>query len=155
MLVAQASLTPQAVETEEHCECSVVAVVLLRGKQEDAEFGAVEASCVGGMNLGSTHILRRVGSDSAVDVGVAVETADGRQAPVDRRCRQPVLLHPAAVQLNVRPYRGEHGELVVGGPLEAAEIMPIGIEGAPAAAGEEGDGSHLRVVDDEVCSGRL
>jgi hypothetical protein len=86
----------QPVQTEEHCQGGVVAVVLLGGEQEHAELGAVESSPGRGVNLWPTDVLRGVGSDSSIDVGEAIEAADGREATVDRRRREPPVFHPAS-----------------------------------------------------------
>jgi hypothetical protein len=46
---------------------------------------------------------------------------------------------------------GEYDEAgVLRPPEESAEIVTVGIQGAAAVAGQEGNGSELRVVDDEV-----
>jgi hypothetical protein len=74
----------QTIETEQDGEGCVLAVELLGGEEEHSELGAVEASGVGGMDLGSAHVLGWVRGDPAVDVSEAVEAADRRQAAVDR-----------------------------------------------------------------------
>ncbi len=108
------------------------------------------------MNLRSADVLRRIRPDPTVDVSESVEAAHRRQATVDRRRRQSLLLHPTAVQLDVRTRRREYDELVVRRPLEEpAQVVAIGIQGAAAVAGQERDSGELRVIDDEVVCRQL
>ena len=104
----------EAVEAEQHGEGGVGAVEAFGGEQERAELGAVHAAAVAGLDLRAADVLGGVRRDPAVDVREPVEPAHGRQATVDRRRRQPSLLHRASVQLDVRPGGGEHPEPVVG-----------------------------------------
>jgi len=88
--------------------------------------------------------------DSSIDVGEAIEAAHRRQARVDRRRCQASVFHPASVQLDVGPGRGEHGEVFVGCPLEeAAEIVAVGLERSAVVAGQERDGGKLGALDRE------
>lgn len=146
----------EPVEAEEHGQGGVVAVVLLGGEQEDAELGAVETASGRRMNLGSPDVLGRVRGDATVDVGEPVEPTYRRQAPVDRCRRQAPLLHPGAVELDVRPRRGEHAEPAVGRPLEEpAQVVAVGVECASAVAGQESDRGELRLIDDQLLLGQL
>ncbi len=65
---------------EEHSHGGVRGVEPFSGEEEGAELGAVEPPSVAGMDLGPPDVLRRVGGDTAVDVGEAVEPADRREA---------------------------------------------------------------------------
>ena len=104
----------------------MLVVVVLGGEQEHAEFGAVESSPGRRVYLPPTDVLRGVRGDPSIDVGEAIEAADRRQATVDGRRGQAPVFHPASVQLNVGPGRGEDGEVVIGGPLEeATEIVAV------------------------------
>ena len=108
----------EPVQAQQHRQRGMVAIEPFGGEQESAEFGAVHATTLVWLHLGTPHVLRGVRPDPAVDVSEAVEPAHRRQASVDRRCRQPSLLHPTAVQLDVRARRREHGEVGVRRPLE-------------------------------------
>jgi hypothetical protein len=70
----------QPVQSEQHGECGVVPIVLLGGEEEHAEFGAVQAASVGGVDLGSADVLGGVRADAPVDVREPVETTDRRSA---------------------------------------------------------------------------
>jgi hypothetical protein len=75
----------QPVQAEQHGERGVIPVILLRGEEERAELGAVQAANVGCVNLPSADVLGGVRTDSAVDVREPVEATDRRQATIDRR----------------------------------------------------------------------
>jgi len=54
----------------------------------------------------------------------------------------------------VRTARLEHGDPVVGGPLEeAAQVMAVRVERPAAVAGKERDRSKLRLIDLELNPG--
>jgi hypothetical protein len=123
---------PQTVEAKQYGKGGVVTVVLLGGEQEHAQLGAVETAGIRRVDLGSAHVLGRVRGDAAIDVSEPVEAAHRRQPPVDRRCGKTSRLHPTAVQLDVRARRSQHGELVVGTPLEeAAQVVAVGVQLRP------------------------
>ena len=141
----------EPVQAQQHRQRGMVAIEPFGGEQERAEFGAVHATTLVWLHLGTPHVLRGVRPDPAVDVSEAVEPAHRRQASVDRRCRQPSLLHPTAVQLDVRARRREHGEVGVRRPLEEpSEIVTVGVQGAAVVASQESNGGELGVVDDRV-----
>jgi hypothetical protein len=147
---------PQPVQSEQHRKRGVIAVVLLGGEQEHAELRAVETAGVGRVHLGSADVLRWVRGDAPVDVGEAVEAADRRQPPVDRRCRQAPLLHTASKQLDVWTRGRQDTELHVGRPLEEpAQVVAIRVQRAPAVASQERNSGELRVIDDKVVARRL
>ncbi|HYO29613.1 MAG TPA: hypothetical protein VER37_03450, partial [Thermomicrobiales bacterium] len=79
---------PQTIQPEEDGQRSMGMVDPLGGEEERPELGAVEASGVVRVDLGSADVLRRVGGDPTVDVGEAVVAADGGQPPVDGRRRE-------------------------------------------------------------------
>jgi len=74
MLVAHASLTRSPFGPSSTASAGVVAVVLLGSEQEHTEFGAVQASGVGRMDLRSAHVLGRGRGDATVDVGESGRT---------------------------------------------------------------------------------
>ena len=74
---------PQAVQSQEHGESCMGVVDPLGREQKRPQLSPVEAAGVVGVDLGPAHVLRRVGDDPAVDVGEAVEAADGGQPPVN------------------------------------------------------------------------
>jgi hypothetical protein len=155
MLVAQASLTRSPFQREQHGQRGVVPVAVLRGEQEDAEFGAIQPAGVGGVDLGSAHVLGGVGADASVDVCEPVEATDRRESTVDRRRREAAVLHPGAEQLDVRPARPHDTDAVVAGPLEeAAQVVAVRLERAAAAAGKERDRSKLRLINLVLGPGR-
>jgi hypothetical protein len=147
---------PQPVQTEQHRKRGVVAVVLLGGEQEHAKIRAVETAGVRRVHLRSADILRRVRGDAPVNVSEAVEAAHRRQPPVDRRCRQALLLHPASEQLDVWARGRQHSELHVGRPLEEpAQVVPVRVQRVAAVASQETNGGELRIIDDEIVARRL
>jgi hypothetical protein len=108
------------------------------------------------VDLGSADVLGRVRADPAVDVSEAVEAAHRREPPVDRRGGEPSFLHGDSPQLDVRPGCGEHGHVMVSGPLEeAAQILAVRLEGAPAVARQERRGSELGLVECDIVERRL
>jgi hypothetical protein len=92
-----------------------------------------------------------------------VEATHRRQATIDRRCRQPTVLHPGAEQLDVRTARLHDGNAVVGGPLEeAAQVVAVRLQRPAAVAGKKRDRNKLRLINLELdpghpnrCRGRL
>jgi hypothetical protein len=141
----------QPVQAEQHGQRGVITVVLLRSKQEHAELEAIQPASVRRVNLGSANVLGRVRADAPVDVREPVEATDRRQPTVDRRRREPAVLHPGAEQLDVRTARLHDGDAVLGGPLEeAAQVMAVGLESAAAEAGKERDRSKLRLLNLEL-----
>ena len=68
----------------------MVMVVALGREEEDTKLAPVETAALARENLGASDVLGGVGTDPPVDVGKAVEAADGRQPPVDGR-RAPAL----------------------------------------------------------------
>jgi hypothetical protein len=75
---------PQPVEAEQYGERRVVAVVLLGGEQEHAEFGAVKSAGIRGVHLRAADVLGEVGPDPPVDVREPVEARDRGEPPIDR-----------------------------------------------------------------------
>jgi hypothetical protein len=141
----------KAVEAKQHSECRVVAVVLLGGEQEHAELGAVEPSSVTRVDLRASDVLGRVRADAAVDVSEAVEPADRRQPSVDRGGGETAPLHPGPEQLDVRAGCRQHIDVVVRGPLEEpAQVVPVGLEGPSAVAGEERRCCELHLIEPEL-----
>jgi len=123
------------------------AVVAFGGEQEAAEFTAIHRVLLAGFDLRPANVLGRVGGDAAVDVSEPVVAAHCRQSPVDRRRRQSALLRRGAVDLDVGSGRGEHVEVLVGGPLEeVAQIVPVGVERSVAVARQERSRRQLRLV---------
>ena len=109
---------PEAVQAEQHGERLVDEVVVVGGGKEHAELRPVQTASVGWMDLRAADILGWVRGDAAVDVSEPVEAAHRRKPSVDRRRSESSLLHRASPQLDVRAGRGEHGNLVVSGPLK-------------------------------------
>jgi hypothetical protein len=102
------------------------------------------------VHLRSTDVLRGIRGDSSIDVGEAIEAAHRRQPTINRRRGQSTVFHPASVQLNVGPGRGENGEVDVGCPLEeATEIVAVRVQRAAAVAGQERNSGELGVVNRE------
>jgi len=135
---------PQPVETQQSSQGGVVGVVALGREEEPTELAPVETTSLARVHLGAAGVLRRVRWDPAVDVGEAVEAADGREPPVDRRGGQSPLLHGAAPQLDVGPCGLEHVETDVGAPLEErAQVVSVGLEGPTAVASQVRGSGHL------------
>jgi hypothetical protein len=86
----------QTIQAQQSGESGVVGVVTLSREEEPTELAPVETTSFARVDPGPAGILRRVRGDSAVDVGEAVEPADGGQPPVDGRSGQSPLLHGAA-----------------------------------------------------------
>jgi hypothetical protein len=108
------------------------------------------------VDLGAADVLGRVRTDPAVDVGEPVEAAHRREPPVNRRRGEPPSLHGASPQLDVRAGRREHGDVVVGGPLEeAAQVLAVGLKGTAAVARQERRRSELRLVEPSIGERRL
>jgi len=129
---------PQSVEAEQDGERSMGVVEVLRGEEEPAELGAVEAPAFGTLDGRTADVLGRVGGDTPVDVGEAVEAAHGGQAPIDRRRRQSPGLQCRAEQLNVRAGGAEHLETHVSRPLEErSQVVAIGLERSSRVARQE------------------
>jgi hypothetical protein len=144
---------PQAVEAQEHGESGVGVVDPLGFEQEPSELGAVEAAGVVGVDLGSADVLGRVGGDTAVDVGEAVEAADRGQPPVDGRRRQTTALHGPHVELDLGPSGLEDVEALIGRPLEERpQVVAVGVEGASQVAGKERRRRQFGLVDGVVPS---
>ncbi len=141
----------QAVEAEQDSERGVGAVVAFGGEQEGAELAAVHAVALVRLDLGAADVLGRVRGDAPVDVSEPVEAADRREAPVDRRGGKRPLFHRAAVQLDVGPGGGEHGEVVAERPLEVhAQVVPVRLEGAAAVARQERHDRQLSFIDRNI-----
>jgi hypothetical protein len=102
------------------------------------------------MDLGAADILGRVGRDAAVDVGEAVESAGGRQAPVDGRRSQAAFFHRSAVQLQVASGGRQHGQPVIAGALkQAAQVVPVSLKGPAAVASQERHRGQLVLTESE------
>jgi hypothetical protein len=100
------------------------------------------------MDLGSAYVLGWVRADASVDVRESVEATDRRESTVDRRGCEAAVLHPGAKQLDMRTACLEHGDAVVGGPLEeAAQVVAVRLERPAAVAGKERDRSKLRFIE--------
>jgi hypothetical protein len=129
-------------------------VVLIRSKQAHAELGAIQPASVGGVDLGSADVRGWVGPDASVHVREPVEATDRGESTVDRRRREPAVLHPGAEPLDVGTARLHDGDAVVGGPLEeAAQVVAVRLERPAAVAGKERDRSKLRLIDLELDPG--
>ena len=101
----------------------------------------------GRFDLGAADVLGRVGRDAAVDVGEAVVTAHRRESPIDRRGCEASLFHRGSVNLDVGTRGIEHGEVLVGGPLEVvAQVVAIGLQCSAAVPSEERSSRHLGFV---------
>src|SRR5918995_6616452 len=141
----------KSIQAEQHDERGVIPVVLLGGEEEHAELGAIQPPSVGGVDLWPADVLGGVRANAPVDVSEPVKATDRRRLAVDRRGREPAVLHPGTEQLDVRTARLEHGDALVGGPLEeAAQIMAVRLEGSAAVAGKERDRSKLRLINLEL-----
>jgi len=92
---------PQAVQSEKNRKSGVGVVDPLGGEQKRPQLRAVETAGVGGVDLRPADVLGGVGGDPAIDVGEAVEAADGGQAPVDGGRRKAATLHGAYVELEL------------------------------------------------------
>jgi hypothetical protein len=104
--------------------------------------GAIQPASVRCVDLGSADVLGGVGPDAPVDVCESVEATDCREPTVDRRRREPAVLHRAAEQLDVRTARLHDDDAVIAGPLEeAAQVVAIRLERATAVTGKERDRS--------------
>ena len=100
------------------------------------------------------NVLGWVRADASVDVSDAVKATHRRVSTVDRRRREPAVLHPGAEQLDVCTARLDDGDAVVGGPLEeAAEVVAVRLDRPGAVAGKERDRSKLRLIDLELNPG--
>src|SRR5919106_1622499 len=138
----------EPVQAEQHGERGVVTVVLLGGEEEHAKLRAIQTASGRGMDLRSADVPGGVRADASVDVRKPVEPTDRRQATVDRRRGEPAVLHPGTEQLDVRATRPEHGDALVGGPLEeAAQVVAIRLERPAAVAGKERNRSELRFIE--------
>jgi hypothetical protein len=84
----------------------------------------------------------------------SVEATDRGESTVDRRRREPAVLHPGAEQLDVGTARLQNSDAVVGGPLEeAAQVVAVRLERPAAVTGKERDRSKLRLIDIELDPG--
>jgi len=110
------------------------------------------------VDLWPADVLGWVRADASVDVREPVEATDRRESTVDRRRREPAVLHPGAEQLDVRTARLHDGDAMVGGPLEeAAQVVAVRLDRPAAVAGKERDRSKLRLIDlepDPACPDR-
>jgi hypothetical protein len=128
---------PECVEPEEHCKRRVVSVVLFSGEQEDAELGAVQAPGIGWVNLWAADVLGRVRPDPPVDVSEPIGAAHRGKAPCRLLTRQGHERPSSNNELDMGASRLEHRYPVAGRPLEdAPQVVPLGVEGAAAVAGE-------------------
>ena len=128
----------------------MVAVVVVGGEEEHAEFGTVEAAGIGGVDLWAADVLGRVRPDPSVDVRESVEPADRREPPVNRRGCQAAIVHPGTKQLNVRASRVQHRYRLVDRPLkEAPQVVSGRVESPTAVAGQERRRSKLSIIDQE------
>ena len=135
---------PQPVQAEQDGRGSMDGVVAFGREEEPAKLGPVEPTPFARVDLGPARVLRWVRGDPTVDVGEAIEAADGGQAPVDGRGGQTPLLHGAAPQLDVGPLGLKNVETDISAPLkEGAQIVAIGLEGPTAVAGQIRSRSHL------------
>ncbi len=82
---------------EEHRECRVVMVVPFCGEEEHSELGAVQTAGGRRMDVGSSHVLRRVRRDATVDVREPVEATLRRRPTVDGGGSESSFFEPAAV----------------------------------------------------------
>jgi hypothetical protein len=139
---------PEPIEAQEHRQGSMVAVIALGREEEGAQFTPVQSSAFARVNLGAPYVLSRVSGDPPVDVGKSIEPADGGQSAVDRRGRQPSLLHIRSPQLDVGPGGLEHGQTHIGTPLEKdSHVVAVGLESASAVAGEVGSRCYLSLIE--------
>jgi hypothetical protein len=122
-------------------------VVPFGREQKRAEFGAVHPVPLGLGDLGAADVLGGVGRDATVDVREPVVAAHRGQPTVDGGGRQASLFHRHPVELDVGSGRRQRCYSMVAGPLEEpAEIVPVGVEGAAAVAGQERDRRQVSLV---------
>jgi len=115
----------------------LVGVVALGREEESAELASVEPTPLARVDLGPAGVLRWVRGDPAVNVGEAIEPADGGRSAIDSRGSQAPFLHGAPPQLDVSPLGLEDVETDIGTPLkEGAQVVAIGLEGSAAVAGQ-------------------
>ncbi|MFZ0059333.1 MAG: hypothetical protein WAL35_04725, partial [Acidimicrobiales bacterium] len=125
----------------------MITIEPLGGEEERSELAAVHAPTFARIHLWASHVLSRVGRNSPVDMGEAVEAAHRRQSPVNRRSGDAPLLERCAVELEVRSRRIENRELRIGRPLEkGAKVEAAGVESSPAVAGEKSHCGHVCFV---------
>jgi hypothetical protein len=121
-----------------------------RRSDERAELHPVEAQDLGLLgDVWPAYVLGGRAVEVAVDHREAVVPGDGREPPGRRGGRvASLLLHPAHVQLHVRPRHGEHGNPSVGVPVEvAAQIQCVGVAGAAGVARQEPRRGEMDVVE--------
>jgi hypothetical protein len=100
--------------------------------QQEAASSPWSRPQLGRVDGGAAHVLGRVGGDAPIDVGETVDRARGRQAPVDGRGRQALILHGAPVQLQVGAGGRRHSQIVIGGPLEqGTQIVAVRLRVRP------------------------
>ena len=146
---------PQAVEAKQHSQCGVHRVVPLSGEQEGAELGAVHPVPLGLGDLGAANVVGGVGEDATVDVGEPVVATHRGQPPIDRRGRQASLLHRHSIELDVASGRRQRCHSAVAGPLEEpTEIVPVGVEGSAAVAGQERDRRQVSLIRPGLANSR-
>jgi len=137
----------ESVEAEQHSERGVGSVVVFGDEQEAAQFASVRRVLFGRFDFRTADVLGGVRRDPAVDVGEAVVAAHRRQQPIDRRRSKPALFHRGAIDLDVGSGRVEHGEVLIGCPLEVvAQVVAVGLEGAPVVPGQECGSRYLGFV---------
>lgn len=140
----------KSVQAEQHGQDGMRVVEALGGKEEPAEFAAIQSTPLRRMDLRTADVPGRVGGDPPVYVGEAVEAACGGEAAVDGRGCQTALVHRGPVQLQMGTGRLEHGQPVIGGPLTpVAQIMTVCVERPTGAAGQERHSRHLGLVGGE------
>jgi hypothetical protein len=131
-------------------------VEALGAEEESAQLCTIQSAPFRWVHRRATNVLSWVGRDPAVDVSEAVEAAGGRETPVYGRGGQPPLLHRRAVHLKVGAAGFEHGQTVVGRPLEqVAQIMAVSVERSTAVAGPERDGCQFRRIHGALGSWKL
>ena len=101
---------PQPVQPEQHRQRGPWVSEVFGGEQEPAELCAVDPVSLAWVHLRPPDVLLRVRCDPTDDVREPVQSAHRRQAPIDRRCREPALFHVMTEQLDVRTRRCEHLE---------------------------------------------
>jgi len=67
----------KSVEAEEYGQSGVTSVAALGGEEKGAALPAIQASPLGGVDLGAPDVLGRVGGDPTIDVGEPVEATNG------------------------------------------------------------------------------